>query len=230
MDCGFLTLSVFSFLYKDNMFYKIAENIFVGVSAAYWMVLAFWSTIMVNCLPKLIPGTIAKIIPGISVQTNYYYLISLVLGILLLTRLSKKYAWLSRFSFAFIVGFAAGFNLIGYLMSDFVTQIKSSIIPLIVLKTVRLVLAQHFSHYFSLQRLSQFFAISFSPKNTKALSEKFRVMELDSYDYIRSFIRLHGHGKDCSFNRKIAIFDKRLAKNRSRQLMLDDFNEITNLA
>ena len=32
----FLTLSIFSFLYKDNPFYKVAEHIFVGVSAGYW--------------------------------------------------------------------------------------------------------------------------------------------------------------------------------------------------
>ena len=33
----FLTLAIFSFLYKDNAFYKIAEHLFVGVSAGYWM-------------------------------------------------------------------------------------------------------------------------------------------------------------------------------------------------
>ena len=32
---AFLTLGIFSYLYKDNPFYKIAENVFVGVSAAY---------------------------------------------------------------------------------------------------------------------------------------------------------------------------------------------------
>ena len=30
---AFLTLAIFSFLYKDNPFYKIAEHIFVGISA-----------------------------------------------------------------------------------------------------------------------------------------------------------------------------------------------------
>jgi len=30
---AFLTLSIFSFLYKDNPFYKFAEHLMVGVSA-----------------------------------------------------------------------------------------------------------------------------------------------------------------------------------------------------
>ena len=32
----FLTLGIFSYLYKDNPFYKTAEHLFVGVSAGYW--------------------------------------------------------------------------------------------------------------------------------------------------------------------------------------------------
>ena len=30
---AFLTLCIFSFLYRDNVFYKIAEHLVVGVSA-----------------------------------------------------------------------------------------------------------------------------------------------------------------------------------------------------
>ena len=31
----FLTLAIFSYLYKDNPFYKVAEHVFVGISAGY---------------------------------------------------------------------------------------------------------------------------------------------------------------------------------------------------
>jgi len=43
-----LTLCIFSFLYKDNPFYKFAEHLFTGVSAAYWMSVAFWSQVWVS--------------------------------------------------------------------------------------------------------------------------------------------------------------------------------------
>ncbi len=33
----FLTLGIFSYLYKDNPFYKIAEHLFVGISAGYFI-------------------------------------------------------------------------------------------------------------------------------------------------------------------------------------------------
>ena len=35
-----LTLAIYSFLYKDNPFYKLAEHIFVGVSTGYLLVVA----------------------------------------------------------------------------------------------------------------------------------------------------------------------------------------------
>ena len=44
----FFTLCIFSYLLGDNPFYKIAEHIFVGVSAGYIAVYTFWSTIWPN--------------------------------------------------------------------------------------------------------------------------------------------------------------------------------------
>ena len=51
----FLTLCIFSFLYKDNPFYKAAEHIFVGVSAGYIFTITFWDTIWPN-LPTISPN------------------------------------------------------------------------------------------------------------------------------------------------------------------------------
>ena len=40
-----LTLMVFSFLWRDNPFYKFAEHVVWGVSAAYWLVMGLWTTL-----------------------------------------------------------------------------------------------------------------------------------------------------------------------------------------
>jgi hypothetical protein len=63
-------------------------------------------------------------------EPEWMYLIPLVLGILMLTRLSPKANWLSRWAMAFVIGFAAGTNFTRYLQSDFVSQIHSSIEPI----------------------------------------------------------------------------------------------------
>ena len=59
-----LTLMIFSFLYRDNPFYKFAEHLFVGVSAAYWMVQGFWQDIVPNLLAKLFPRAFEGLVPA----------------------------------------------------------------------------------------------------------------------------------------------------------------------
>ena len=50
-----LTLSIFSYLYGDNPFYKAAEHIFVGVSAGYIFSITFWDIIWPNLFGRLFP-------------------------------------------------------------------------------------------------------------------------------------------------------------------------------
>jgi len=126
-----LTLMIFSFLYKDNPFYKFAEHLFVGVSAAYWMTVAFWTTLIPNLFARLWPGSMGSIFPSaVGNERDWWYAVPLVFGLILLTRLIPRIAWLSRWAMAFVIGFAAGTNFTRYLQSDFVTQVQSTMVPL----------------------------------------------------------------------------------------------------
>lgn len=129
-----LTLMIFSFLVKDNPLYKFAEHLFVGVSAAYWMVQGFWQEIVPNLLAKLFPAAFVDLVDAARGQEpNWVYLIPLLLGILLLMRLVTPIAWISRWSMAFIIGYTAGSNLTRYLVSDFILQVKKTLeLPMFV--------------------------------------------------------------------------------------------------
>jgi hypothetical protein len=130
---AFLTLSIMSFLYKDNPYYKFAEHLFVGISAAYWMCMGFWSTIVGNLVPRLTLG-ISEFFkqPHIESSYNIFFLIPIILGFLLLMRLSPKGGWIARWPLAFIIGTTAGLNFVRYLRSDFINQVKSTIIPMVI--------------------------------------------------------------------------------------------------
>ncbi len=128
---AFFTLAIFSFLYKDNPFYKMAESVVVGVSAAYWMVVAFWSTIVPNLLGKLMPAMVKGwAMPGLEGRVEWLYIVPLVFSILLLMRLSPKGAWISRWPLAFIIGTTAGIRMIGFIHADFLSQIRNSVVSL----------------------------------------------------------------------------------------------------
>lgn len=132
-----LTLAILSFLYRDNPLYKLAEAVIVGVSAAYWMVVAFWTTLVPNLFGKLSPEVIhAWAIPGMSpVRDEHWYLnlVPLLLGAMLLWRLAPRGAWIARWPLAFIIGTTAGLRLVHFLQADFLSQIQASIVPLIAL-------------------------------------------------------------------------------------------------
>ena len=120
-----LTLSIFSYLYGDNPFYKAAEHIFVGVSAGYIFTITFCDTIWPNLFGRLIPSYVQA-----GFEFDISYLFPLFLGIFMLFRLSKKYDWLSRISIAYIVGMMAGLKFYVFLNSNLLTQIKSSTVNL----------------------------------------------------------------------------------------------------
>ena len=133
---AFFTLAIFSFLYRDNPFYKIAESVLVGVSAAYWMVVGFWDVIVPNLFGKIWPGVVqAWAMPGLTgpeAERNLSYVVALVLGGMLLWRLSPKGGWIARWPLAFIIGTTAGLRLIAFLHGDFLVQIRNTIVPLLV--------------------------------------------------------------------------------------------------
>ena len=131
-----MTLCIFSFLWRDNPAYKVAEAILVGVSAAYWMVIAFWTVFVPDLLAPLLPAATHPLTPGLpQVRAEGWWLslVPLALGIMLLMRLAPRGGWIARWPLALIIGTTAGLKLVGFLQADFLAQIRSTIQPVLVI-------------------------------------------------------------------------------------------------
>jgi len=125
-----LTLMVLSFLWRDNPFYKFAEHLFVGVSAGYWMVMGFWSTLWPNAIVKLAPAAGRVTNPdAVLSDREPLVLIPLLLGCLMLLRLWPRLAWLARWPTAFAVGTTLGYHLVRTVRSNFLAQIHATVAP-----------------------------------------------------------------------------------------------------
>jgi len=162
---AFLTLGIYSFLYKDNPLYKLVEHLFVGVSAGYWVTKQWDNVLYKNLVEKLadIPHLMTmkqNVLQGMSaiadkasleyiylrdilepqisgdITYNALFIIPGLLGIMMLLRLVPSIAWMSRWSLAFIVGVTAGLSIIIYLQANAIAQIQASLEPLIVYKPV----------------------------------------------------------------------------------------------
>ena len=132
---AFITLAIFSYLYRDNGFYKLVESMIVGVSAGYFLVAGFWDSIVAQLMVNLVPRlTQAWALPSVNPETppDYTYLVPLILSAFLFSRFVPGLGWLARWPLAFVVGTFAGLRLVLFLKADLVSQIRSSIVPLVV--------------------------------------------------------------------------------------------------
>jgi len=115
---AFFTLALFSFMYKDNPVYKVAEHIFAGLTAGYQVGL-IWDTVILQQLwDPMLGGRYYLVIPGI-------------LGCLMFTRFSSRFSWVSRVSLAFVMGVTSGIFLISQLHGLVLPQMRDTMIPLV---------------------------------------------------------------------------------------------------
>jgi len=128
---GFLTLFIFSFLYKDNPFYKFAEHLYVGISAGYWAAME-WHNVFLPNLWRPLTEQLNLLLLGKSLtqQRNLLLVVPFFFGILLFSRFTKKFSWLSRWPMALIIGMYAGIAIIGYGSGDLILQIHANLLPL----------------------------------------------------------------------------------------------------
>ena len=115
---AFFTLAVYSFLFKDNPWFKFAEHVFAGLSAGYYAGLIFNSVIKQQMfVPMTTEGRYDLLIPG-------------VLGCLLFVRFFPKARWLTRIPLAFVIGTTAGIMFLQQLHGLVLPQMKSTLLPL----------------------------------------------------------------------------------------------------
>lgn len=136
---AFLTLCIFSFLYKDNPFYKFAESVFIGVSAASYMVAAFWEQIVPNLLGELVPKLMKmSLYPAAEIDPStpwkfWARLACAALGVMLLWRLAPKGQWIARWPLAVIIGTMAGIRTMVFIQTDLLGVVSSTVMPLVAL-------------------------------------------------------------------------------------------------
>lgn len=112
-----LTLFIYSFLYKDNPFFKLGEHLYVGVSLGYTIVRIHYDVMMKTLYTPMVR------------EGKWWLLLPTVLGLLILARFIPKLSWLSRMAFAFIVGFGSGMAIPRVISSYILQQVQGTLKP-----------------------------------------------------------------------------------------------------
>ena len=122
-----LTLIMYSFLYRDNPLFKVAENLFVGVALGYGAIITWRESLRPEIMDPLFidpPHFHAFLMEFLR------RLAPILLGILLVTRLSRRLSWLSRYSYTLMVGWGAGIGIPIVVHTYILQQLQASVSPL----------------------------------------------------------------------------------------------------
>ena len=115
---GFLlTIAIYSYVVGDNVLYRVAVHILIGVTAAYAAVL----TVQRIFLPifrqfQADPGNAA----------NFWWLVPLLLVLLLVLKLIRPVAWLGNSAVAVLIGVGSAVALVGAVTGTLLPQISAS--------------------------------------------------------------------------------------------------------
>lgn len=121
-----LTLSIYSFLYKDNPFYKFAEHLVVGVSAGYYLVIYYFNFIHPNVFSPVFLLRLGDESIGFGSFLWWMALIPGVLGLLLYTRFFPKIGWVGRWALGIYVGGYAGLGISPVMQARVIEQLRAN--------------------------------------------------------------------------------------------------------
>lgn len=116
-----ITLALFSFLYEDNPLFKIAEHLYVGVALGYSFTLIWYTTLLADLVQPLFMNA--------RTERALLLVVPSILGIMMVVRIVPKVSWLSRISFAWVVGFGAGISVTANVSAQLLEQIYPTLAP-----------------------------------------------------------------------------------------------------
>ena len=132
-----LTLCIYSFLYRDNPFYRFAEHLFVGISVGYSIVITIhqgFIPLAWNPLAEAVSALGTQISGEATPETSealrgLFKIFPIGIGLLFFTRLSPRQAWLIRYPIAILIGFNSGIAIPNVLRASIFEQTHGTLTP-----------------------------------------------------------------------------------------------------
>lgn len=132
---GFGTLAIFSFLVKENPYYRFFEHLYIGIAAGLVSVLTIKNMVWPRVIEPMLGWDISYYPDGTPTKEydSYYllYLIPMVFGLFYYFIFSKRYSWLAKLAIGFSLGISGGLAFKGFFNLTF-PQIYTSFKPLVV--------------------------------------------------------------------------------------------------
>jgi hypothetical protein len=131
---GVSTLAIFSFLIRENQFYRFFEHLFIGIATAIGISASIRYFLWPELFQPLLGLDRVPLADGSLPPYNYkllLYLIPMAFGLLYYAILSPRYAWLAQIVIGFSLGIAGG-SAFQAVFNELIPQLYNSFRPLYV--------------------------------------------------------------------------------------------------
>ena len=132
---GVSTLAIYSFLYKENSFYRFFEHLFIGIATSITVMQTFRNFLWPKFFKPMLGMDRLPLPDGSMVEpfnsSVYFYLIPMAFGLLYYCILSRRHAWMAQIVIGFTLGAAGGLTFKGF-FNEVMPQIYDSFRPLYV--------------------------------------------------------------------------------------------------
>jgi hypothetical protein len=132
---GISTIAIFTFLIKENWFYRFFEHFYIGIAAGLGLIVPIKNYLWPQVLVPLFGLDIIQYPDGtFSKVYSYYnllYIPPMLFGLLFYFIYSRRYSWLSKVVIGFLLGMSGGISFKGF-FNDMTPQVVSSFKPLVV--------------------------------------------------------------------------------------------------
>ena len=109
-----ITLMLLSYLYRENLFFRIAEHAYIGAAAAYTTLISIDSMWINYLYPRVARG-------------EWWFWLTVPIGLLYLFFFTRKYFYFYRYPTAIVLGVSIGTIVARYIKTQFLEQIRYTI-------------------------------------------------------------------------------------------------------
>jgi len=110
---AFYIISVYSYLYSYNKFFKFAEHTLIGAAAGHYLTMGVMNIRSIG-INNIAAGRI-------------YYIIPIILGLSLYTRFNKQYSWMMRYGLVVMIGTEITIQVRAMVITNVLAQVKATL-------------------------------------------------------------------------------------------------------
>ena len=130
-----LTLSILTFLWKDNAFYRTAEHLYIGVANGYSITLIWFNVVIPNMVDPIVHAARQVGENGFSMavlnpfnEANFFVIIPMMVGALYITRFIPNISWMVRIPIGLTLGYYTAISIPAAFEASILRQLEAAIV------------------------------------------------------------------------------------------------------